>query len=108
MLGHPLVIAFDTLSMTPPRAPVLDPVTFEFENGITFINPQTKKHMAPVIVAVLLLTLASVHLGITSIDIGRVPLVGKGLSSWKKNRLRCGLRCVCQYDSLHISTDYFC
>ena len=33
--------------MTPPRVPVPDPVTFEFENDIkltTSINPQTQKH----------------------------------------------------------------
>ena len=45
--NYPLVIPVNTLSMTPPRAPVPDSVTFEFENGVkltTSINPQTKKH----------------------------------------------------------------
>ena len=43
-VDHPLLI---TLSMTPHRAPVPEPVTFEFENGIKLtvpINPDTKKH----------------------------------------------------------------
>ena len=45
--SYPLVIPVNTLSMTPPRVPVPDSVTFEFQNGVkltTSINPQTKKH----------------------------------------------------------------
>ena len=45
--SYPFSIPVTTLSMTPPRVPVPDSVTFEFENGVkltTSINPQTKKH----------------------------------------------------------------
>jgi hypothetical protein len=45
--SYPFAIPVTTLSMTPPRVPVPDSVTFEFENGVkltTSINPQTKKH----------------------------------------------------------------
>ena len=46
--SYPFSIPVTTLSMTPPRVPVPDSVTFEFENGVkltTSINPQTKKHL---------------------------------------------------------------
>jgi hypothetical protein len=59
VIGCPLVEPFNTLSITPPRVPVPDPVTFEFENAIkltTSINSTDR------ISVVLLLT--SAHLGI--------------------------------------------
>ena len=46
--SYPFAMPVTTLSMTPPRVPVPDSVTFEFENGVkltTSINPQTKKHL---------------------------------------------------------------